>query len=216
MLLNTEFNQIKTFLSGLILCTISSSAVYALPIDCEHQNNSTLKKLCATTFKNQRAELNEKYLTAYLVTDAPIRLINDTHQLWFQRIQQCKSNECFKQQFDIRFEDLNFYTSMNQSLTQHFLKFEDGKISKQPVHLQIHQLTKDRIKVEGIAYRNPNNRHDTQIYSLLAYTTPEKKNEIMDNEHDCKYQLNFQKAILSVNTQQKGCERFTGIYRLYD
>jgi hypothetical protein len=51
---------------------------------------------------------------------------------------------------------------------------------------------------------------------LLAYTTPEKKNQILDNEHDCKYVLNFQKAILSVTTTQKGCERFTGIYRLYD
>ncbi|HHP0792539.1 TPA: A1S_1983 family putative colistin resistance protein, partial [Acinetobacter baumannii] len=26
----------------------------------------------------------------------------------------------------------------------------------------------------------------------------------------------FQKALLIVKTQQKGCERFTGIYRLYD
>jgi hypothetical protein len=105
---------------------------------------------------------------------------------------------------------------MNQSLTQHFIKYEHGKIAKQPIHLQIHQLSKDRIKVEGIAYRNPNNRKEAQTVSLLAYTTPEKKNEILDNEHDCKYTLNFQKAILSVSTQQKGCERFSGIYRLYD
>lgn len=216
MLLNTEFNQIKTLLSGLILSCISTSAVYALPLDCKHQDSSLLKKLCGSQYSELRAQLNESYLTAYLVTDAPIRLINDTHRLWLNRLSQCKSNDCFKQQFDIRLEDLNFYTSMNKSLTQHFIKYEHGKISKQPAHLQIHQLTKDRIKVEGIAYRNPNNRKDSQIVSLLAYTTPEKKNQILDNEHDCKYVLNFQKAILSVTTTQKGCERFTGIYRLYD
>lgn len=216
MLLNTEFNQTKTLLSALILSCISTSAVYALPVDCAHQNASTLKTLCRTQFKDLRAELNEKYLTAYLITDAPIRLINDTNQLWFNRLKQCKSNDCFKQQIDIRLEDFNFYTSMNQSLTQHFIKYEHGEIAKQPIHLQIHQLTKDRIKVEGIAYRNPNNRKDTQIVTLLAYTTPEKKNEILDNEHDCKYQLNFQKSILSIKTEQKGCERFTGVYRLYD
>lgn len=216
MLLNTEFSQIKTLLSGLILSCACTTTVYALPFDCEQKNSQLVKKLCSKHFDELRNEFNEKYLTAYLITDAPIRLINDTNQLWFNRLQQCKSQICFKQQFELRFEDLNFYTSMNQSLTQHFIKYEDGEISKQPIHLQIHQLTKDRIKVEGIAFRNPNNRVDTQIIPLLAYTTPEKKNEIVDNEHECKYQLSFQKAILSVKTQQKGCERFTGIYRLYD
>ncbi|MEG0483470.1 MAG: hypothetical protein RR575_01640 [Acinetobacter sp.] len=216
MLLNTEFNQTKTRLAALILSCISTSAVYALPVSCEQANASTLKKFCGTQFKDLRAQLNEKYLTAYLITDAPIRLIDDTNQLWFNRLKQCKSNDCFQQQIDIRLEDFNFYTSMNQSLTQHFIKYEQGEISKQPIHLQIHQLTKDRIKVEAIAYRNPNNRKETQIITLLAYTTPEKKGEILDNEHDCKYQLNFQKSILSIKTEQKGCERFTGVYRLYD
>ena len=216
MLLKTEINPIKTFLSGLILSCISTSAVYAAPVNCEQQNSSTLQKLCSKKFEQLRTELNEKYLTAYLVTDAPIRLINDTNKLWFNHLNQCKSTECFRQQFDIRLEDLNFYTSMNQSLTQHFIKYENGDIAKQPIHLQIHQLTKDRIKIEGIAYRNPNNRKEKQIISLLAYTTPDKKNEILDNERDCKYQLNFQKAILSMTTQQKGCERFNGVYRLYD
>ncbi len=216
MLLKTELNQIKTLLSGLILGCLGTTATYALPVDCTHANSGLLKKLCSTPFDSLRAELNEKYLTAYLVTDAPIHLINDTHRLWYDRLRQCKNDDCLKQQFDVRFEDLNFYTSMNQSLTQHYLKYENGQISKQPIHLQVHQLSKDRIKIEGIAYRNLNNRKDTQIISLLAYTTPDKKNEILDNEHDCKYQLNFQKAILSIKTQQKGCERFTGLYRLYD
>lgn len=84
------------------------------------------------------------------------------------------------------------------------------------MHLQVHQLTKDKIKIEGIAYRNPNNKLETQTIPFLAYTTTEKKDEIIDNEHDCKYQFNFNKAILSVKTKQKGCERFVGVYRVYD
>ena len=179
MLLNTEFNQTKTRLAALILSCISTSAVYALPVSCKKQNSSTLKKLCSIQFKDLRSQLNEKYLTAYVVTDAPVRLINDTNQLWLNRLNQCKSTDCLKQQIDIRLEDFNFYTSVNQSLTQHFIKYEHGEISKQPIHLQIHQLTKDRIKFEGIAYRNPNNRKDTQTLALLAYTTPDKKTQIL-------------------------------------
>ncbi|MFC2995633.1 hypothetical protein ACFODO_10200 [Acinetobacter sichuanensis] len=216
MLLNTEFNPIQNLLSGFILSCALTSVAHALPIDCQQQNTTVLKKICSSQFEILRTELNEKYLTAYLVTDAPIRLLYDSNRLWLNRLQQCKSSECFQQQFDIRLEDLNFYTSMNQSLTQHFIKYEQGEISKQPVHIQVHQLTKDRIKIEGLAYRNPNNHKDKQIISLLSYTTPDKKNEILDNEHDCKYRLDFQKAILTIKTEQKGCERFSGVYRLYD
>ena len=97
-----------------------------------------------------------------------------------------------------------------------YLKFENGHFAKQQVHLKVHQLSKDRIKVEGIAYRSPNNRLDTQTVSFLAYTTPEQKSAITDNEHDCQYQFNYSKALLSVKTSQKGCERFAGVYRLYD
>lgn len=215
MLLNTEFNPIKSLISGLFLYGICA-AVYAIPVQCDQTQTSKNTKICSSTFETLRDELNEKYLTAYLVTDAPIRLIDDTNQLWFKQVQQCKNTDCFKQQFDLRLEDLNFYTSMNQSLTQHFIKYEQGEISKQPVHIQVHQLSKDRIKIEGLAYRNPNNHKEKQSIPLLAYTTPDKKNEIVDNEHDCKYQMNFQKAILTIKTEQKGCERFTGVYRLYD
>ncbi|MEW4939346.1 hypothetical protein ABKJ23_15660, partial [Acinetobacter baumannii] len=59
-------------------------------------------------------------------------------------------------------------------------------------------------------------RKETQTVSLMAYSSPEQKSEILDNEHNCKYKFDFQKALLIVKTQQKGCERFTGIYRLYD
>lgn len=217
MLLRNVSNPIKTIVSILLISLLGSSIAKAQPLRCENNEQAkSYAQLCPAVFNTLRKDLNEKLLTTYLVSDAPLQLVNDTHQMWLNQTKQCKGNECLKQQFSTRIEDLNFYTSMNQTLTQHYLKFENGKIAKQPVHLKVHQLTKDRIKIEGLAYRNPNNRIDTQYVSLLAYTTPTKKHEILDNEHDCKYQLDFQKALLLVKTNQKGCERFTGIYRLYD
>lgn len=37
----------------------------------------------------------------------------------------------------------------------------------------------------------------------MAYSSPEQKSEILDNEHNCKYKFDFQKALLVVKTQQK-------------
>lgn len=145
-----------------------------------------------------------------------MQLLHATQEMWLRQLQQCKSKTCYLQQFDARTDDLNFYTSINQTLTQHYLKYEHGDLAKQPVHIQIHQLDKDRLKIEGTAYRSPNNRLETQTMSLLAYSTSDQKNQIIDNEKKCQYQFDFQRALLVVRSEQKGCERFTGIYRLYD
>lgn len=215
MLFNTVRNQLKKTGYIITLSCFCSTFVYAKSIDCT--NSKFLgKKICLQQHLHNVQKLNNKFLTAYLVTDAPLQLLHDTQKLWLNQIQQCKSKTCFQQQFDLRFDDLNFYTSMNQTLTQHYLKFENGRLSELPVHLKIHQLDKDKLKIEGIAYRNPNNRIETQTMSLLAYSTPEKKNQIIDNEKKCQYQFDFQKALLVIKSEQKGCERFTGIYRLYD
>lgn len=215
---NTELhhgNILKLLLlaSGLITSAAHADRIIA----CHHdQLSAGIKKICSTHFDQQRNELNNKTLSAYLISDAPMQLLQDTQQLWLQRLTECKSKNCVEQQFELRFFDLDLYTSMKQSLTQHYIKFENGKIATQPVHFKIHQLSKDRIKIEGIAYRNPNNRTERQIYPFLAYTTPEQKQHITDNEHNCSYQFDYQKALLKITTQQKGCERFTGLYRLYD
>lgn len=217
MLLKNVSNPIKTIVYLLFLGLCGNSLTQAQPLRCDRADSTNdNSRLCVDTLKDLRQDLNEQLLTTYLVTDAPLRLIDDTHQIWLRQSQQCKNLECFKQQFNLRIEDLNVYTSMNQTLTQHYLKYENGQMASQAVHLKIHQLSKDRIKIEGLAYRNPNNRVETRAVPLLAYTTPQKKNEIIDNEHDCKYQLNFQKALLRVSSQQSGCERFVGTYRLYD
>ena len=214
MLLKTDINIIKTTLLGLGF--FYSHAIFATPIDCSASGQNANHKICSVALHEQREHLDNLYLTALLVTDAPIRIVQDTHKMWLQRLQQCKSMTCLKQQIDLRADDLNIFVSLNQSLTQHYLKFENGHFAKQQVHLKVHQLSKDRIKVEGIAYRSPNNRLDTQTVSFLAYTTPEQKSAITDNEHDCQYQFNYSKALLSVKTSPKGCERFAGVYRLYD
>ena len=215
MLFNTVRNQLKNVGYIITLSCFCSTFTFAKSIDCSDRTLD-LKKICSKQYDEQRIKLNNKFLTAYLVTDAPLQLLHDTQRLWLKQLQQCKSKTCYQQQFELRLDDLNFYTSMNQTLTQHYLKYEQGKLAAQPIHLQIHQLNKDKLKIEGIAYRNPNNRLETQILSLLAYSTPEQKNQITDNEKKCQYQFDFQKALLIVKTDQKGCERFTGIYRLYD
>lgn len=214
MLSNTDMNQLKRLSFVVTLSCLCSPLVFAETIDCS--NTGAELKICSKTFSESRKQLNNKYLSAYLVTDAPLQLLQDTQKLWSKHTQQCKSNTCIQQQSDLRTDDLNFYASLKQTLSQHYLKFENGHIAAQPVHIQVHQLAKDKIKIEGIAYRNPNNRKETQTISLMAYSSPEQKSEILDNEHNCKYQFNFQKALLNVKTQQKGCERFSGIYRLYD
>lgn len=217
MLLKTDINMMK--IMGLLLGTgLFANSIHAESLDCSshHNNNAAMKKICSASLDEPREKLADQYFTAFLITDAPVRLLQDTQQLWSTRLQQCKTLDCFKQQFDQRLDDLNIYISLNQSLTQHYLKFEQGQMAKQPIHLKIHQLTKDRIKIEGVAYRNPNNRAETQTIPFLAYTTTETKSQITDNEHDCKYNFNYSKAILTVSTEQKGCERFSGIYRLYD
>lgn len=216
MLVNTDINLTKILSALFSVGCLCSPMVYAEKIDCSSSNSMTLKKICGKHFNETREKLNTDYKTALLISDAPIRLLEDTHSLWFKRLQQCKSINCYEQQFELRRDDLKFYTSLNQSLTNHYLRFEQGQIAHAPVHLQVHQLTKDKIKIEGIAYRNPNNKANSQSLAFLAYTDTNQKHQIKDNEHDCQYQFNFNKAILSVKTQQKGCERFVGVYRIYD
>ncbi|EPG37948.1 A1S_1983 family putative colistin resistance protein [Acinetobacter colistiniresistens] len=215
MLFNTVRNQLKKSGYIITLSCFCSTFAYAEAIDCT-SNDLNANKICSKQYKEQRLKLNTKFLTAYLVTDAPLQLLHDTQSLWLNQVQQCKSKNCYQQQFDARLDDLNFYTSMNQTLTQHYLKYEHGKLAAQPVHLQIHQLDKDKLKIEGTAYRSPNNRLETQTQSLLAYSTPEQRNQIIDNEKKCQYQFDFQKALLIIKSEQKDCSRFTGIYRLYD
>lgn len=215
MLLKTELNLVKSILSMLSLSALCSTVSHATVLDCNsHANRS--KNFCSDRYSTQREQLTSLSLTTLLITDAPHKLIKDSFDLWHQQIAQCKTEQCLTHQFDARLDQLNFFTSLNQTLTQHYLKFEHGKMARQPVHLQIHQLSKDNLKIEAVAYRNPNNRLEKQRIPFLAYSTVAEKTDIQDNENDCKYQFKYHKAILVVTSEQKGCERFNGVYRLYD
>ena len=210
----TNNNLSKNFVFSTALLCFTPLA-QATVISCQGAN-PPLKALCAASFKALRQQFENRYLTAHLISDAPTRLLVDTQQMWLKRTQQCQSKRCYQQQAEQRIDEFNSYIVLNQSLTQHYLKVTHGRLSTAPVHLKVHQLTKDSIKIEGMAYRNPNNRPEQQAVSLLAYTTPQEKHRIVDNEHDCHYEMSYSKAILVVKTEQKGCERFSGVYRLYD
>lgn len=216
MLLKTELNLVKYIYPLLCISTFGSITAHANVIDCQSTPNGLLKQLCHERFNEPRQRLNDLSLTTLLITDAPIKLIKDSETLWLNRLQQCKNYDCYQQQFETRIDQLNFFTSLNQTLTQHYLKFEQGKIAKHPIHLQIHQLSKDSLKIEAVAYRNPNNAANKQTLSFLAYSNLADKQQIHENENDCKYSFKYQKSILVISTEQKGCETFTGIYRLYD
>ncbi len=213
MWLKTDINMLK--ITGLLfgLGFFSTPASFANQELC---TATSAQMRCSPQLEDFRLKLSEQYFTAYLITDAPLRLLQDTQQLWSYRLNQCQKIACFQQQFESRLDELNIFISLNQSLTQHYLKYENGKIARPAVHLKVHQLGKDKIKIEGTAYRSPKNRLETQTIPFLAYTTPNEKAEITNNENDCKYHFNYEKAILSVSSSQQGCERFNGVYRLYD
>ncbi len=217
MLLKTDIKLMKKFSILVCLSCLCTSFSYAQVIDCDDPTSSSLKKICSDQFKDIRQKLDTQSMTAFLISDAPQRLLVDTHQLWLNRLQQCKSLACYQQQMDFRIDDLNFYTSLNQSLTQHYLKFEHGAIAKQPVHLQVHQLSKDKIKIEGIAYRSPNNRIANPNHFIFGlYHTRSKAKHYAIMKTTATTSFNFQKAILSVKSESKACNRFVGVYRVYD
>ncbi|ALH95915.1 A1S_1983 family putative colistin resistance protein [Acinetobacter equi] len=212
MQLKKEINLIKTICSIFGLGYMFLSSVTAQELDC-----SSLKIVCSTDFQEQKKKLETQATTAYIVTDAPLHLLQDTQIIWLNRLQRCKSISCYRQQLDSRIDQLNFFSSLNQSLTQHYLKVENGYlVTKNPIHIQVHQLSKNNIKIEGTAYLNPNNKPEKQTYSLLAYSTPEEKVEIINNNNDCKYAVKYTKAYIIMKSVRKGCESFNGIYRLYD
>ncbi|MEB3752963.1 A1S_1983 family putative colistin resistance protein [Acinetobacter sp. MD2(2019)] len=219
MSLKFALNFHKTCLSifgcGFVLLPISG---HAQNLDCMFKVKQHL--LCSANNLATRQQLNQLLFTTYMTSNAPTPLIHTTQNLWRKRVEQCKSKSCVERQFELRNEDLNTYNSINQNLTQHFIQYRQGYLAKPTAYLQIHQLDQNRIKIEGIAYRNPNNSQARQSINFLAYRNQAQKNEITNNETGCKYAFNYQKAILTVtllqNQAYKYCDRFVGIYKLYD
>ena len=109
MLSKTDINLLKYLGSAFVLGCIYSSSVFAQGLNCTNNNDPALKTICSAKFSKELNLFNESTLTTNLVTDAPLRLIQDTEKLWLQQLKQCKSFNCYKQQFDSRIEQLNFY-----------------------------------------------------------------------------------------------------------
>ena len=194
-----------------------SSATHAFDLNCTSDtSNFVQRKACSSTFDETRQRLIDKLSTAYLISDAPHRLLSTTQDLWLKRLKQCKTTRCIEQQFEQRTSELTIYITLNQSLTQHYLKTEQGLPTEQTVYLQFHQLNKDRIKIEGIAYRNANNSEQNQKIVFNAYTPTTDKENIQNIENDCQYDVSYRKAYIQLNSKEPKCERFVGLYRLYD
>ena len=115
---NTELhhgNILKLLLlaSGLITSAAHADRIIA----CHHdQLSAGIKKICSTHFDQQRNELNNKTLSAYLISDAPMQLLQDTQQLWLQRLTECKNKNCVEQQFELRFFDLGEILGIEREL----------------------------------------------------------------------------------------------------
>lgn len=185
-------------------CNVKSAQVFQKMV-CK---NSELKQL------NQ--QIQETYLTTQLMSNAPLNLLKISQMAWENYVKQCKNARCIQQQFEQRIDELTLLTTMNQSFTQHYIRYKASTIDPQMTQLQIQQLDKNRIKIEGIQYRNPNNSEQNRIIHLRSYTSPDQLTEITDLDSKCKYTLQRTAHTLNFYSTDHKCKRFIGIYKLYD
>lgn len=209
-------NLFKCFL--WFFCTGIANTAHALLPDCEKNQSASFGKLVCQNQDLQKLnlEIQEKYLSAQLMSNAPLTLLRQSQQDWRKYVALCKNQRCLKEQFEKRLDDLTFIINMNQSLTQHFIRYAPKQPKQQMVTLQIQQLDKNKIKIEASQYRNPNNSEHQRIAYLRSYTSTQLQNQITDLETKCTYTLQRSGHLLNFRTQDPKCERFVGIYKLYD
>lgn len=200
-----------------VFLLISKSAIAQLP-DCQHISQHGFdQKVCGNhDLKQLNIKVKETFLNAQLMSNAPLYLLKNSQQGWSDYIKQCKNIQCLEKQFKKRIEDLTFLTTMNQSLTQNYIRYKDSAMDQPMTQLQLHQLDKNRIKIEAVQYRNPNNSESNQIVYLRSYTSPDRLNHIADLENKCTYQVERNAHNLYFNSKEGKCQRFTGLYKLYD
>lgn len=166
--------------------------------------------------KEHNEEIKAQYLQAQLMSNAPLKLLLLSQQQWENFVNKCKNKTCISQQFERRIDELVYLTSMNQSLTQHFVRYVNGKVDPQFTSLQIQQLDRNRIKIEATQFRNPNNSDTARYAHLRSYTTADALQEISDLDSRCQYKIERKFSILKLESDEENCKRFTGIYKLYD
>lgn len=166
--------------------------------------------------KEHNEEIKAQYLQAQLMSNAPLKLLLLSQQQWESFVNKCKTKACIAQQYEQRIDELVYLTSMNQSLTQHFVRYVDGKVDPQSTSLQIQQLDRNRIKIEATQFRNPNNSDAARYAHLRSYTTADALQEISDLDSRCQYKIERKFSILKLESNEEICKRFAGTYKLYD
>lgn len=195
----------------MLFMSIAQASLLCQPKAFSKKNHALV---CKNSFNIERATFSQVFNNVVLMTNAPLTVLQATQHMWQERIYACKNKACVQQEFNLRTDELNALASLNQSLTKHFIKYKQGVIAKPHTLIQIHQLDKNKIKIEGVAYQNLNQH--AGHHTFLAYSPSGQQIEILNNEDNCKYRFQIEKAILSIASEQKQCQQFAGIYRLYD
>lgn len=172
---------------------------------CKHQH-----------IKTSYQQLQEKWQSTLLLSNAPSRLLNASQQGWMHFAKQCKSASCVTRQFEQRIDELTMLTNLNQSLTQHYIAIKNRKLTQPFIHLQLQQLDKNRIKIEGVRYDNPNAAPSKAIQYLRAYAPPNQLADLTDLESRCKFSLIRTSYGLKLQSASQKCQKFVANYRLYD
>jgi uncharacterized protein len=208
-----DFNRLVLFMFSLAFMVQS----HALMPDCQQETQLQFERMVCKNadIKQLNEQLKTKYLNAQLMSNAPLKLLAKTQHGWRRHVELCQSTQCLQQQFSQRIDELELFTSMNQSLTQYFIR-QSHPTRASYTQLQLHQLDKNRIKIEGMQYRNPNNSENHRIRYLRSYTSPDQFAQLVDLESKCRYSIERTGHLLKFSSKDAACKYFTGLYRLFD
>lgn len=197
------FNNVKKIGSILLIYGLSTQA-YA-------DHLCSTKRLCDAINLEKQQILTLSKQTQF-VSNAPLSILDITQTLWQKRMFSCKTKPCLLEQLAQHTQELNEFATLNQTLTQHFIQNQHGKIATRHAYLQIHQLEQNKLKIDGYAYT-----HQYQMKQhFLAYSQSTDLNNITNNEDGCRYNIKLSKALLNIQSEQKKCQLFAGNYRRYD
>lgn len=113
-----------------------------LPHQINYANNKCWQKICSMQHQiiNEPSWMNKA--TAFQ-TDVPIQPLHDTRKTLLNQIQLINLKLCDqRKQFDVRLDDLNFYTQWIRRLQQHYLNLNTD-LAQTTIHIQIHQPDED-------------------------------------------------------------------------
>lgn len=222
-----QINRLSVLLPLFVLLLLSAAPLSQAALPKCHQNNPIGdKRICRhPELNNLNQQLQQTYLNARLMSNAPQAVLIASQTGWEQFVQQCRTTRCIKRHFEQRINDLVMMTQLNQSLTQHFIAIHRHQMAKPFTTLQLQQLDKRKIKIEGLRYNDPNLTSTTYAKSgvkkrsidyLRAYTTMDQMTQVIDLESKCRFKLNRTRYGLTFSSQDPQCQMFVGHYRLYD